>query len=379
MRLTMEKGPIRPPSESGSLLIRTTRNCPWNRCAFCHTYKGRKFEFRSVDEIKDEIRTAKAIADRLDDLCGGAGRITQSIVDLIRTEGEFARDSIQSIAGWLYNGAESVFLQDADSLVMKTRQLVDVLKFLRENFPSVKHITSYCRSRTAVSKTPDEMKKLQEAGLTRLHIGMESGCDHVLDFMRKGTSASDHVTGCHRIKEAGISLCVYVMPGLGGRRWSREHADGTASVINRIDPDFIRLRSLHVARDSALFGMMESGLYEPLGDEETVGEIGRMIGALEGISSRVVSDHVLNLLEELEGKLPEDKPRLMAVIDRFFALTAEERLIFRLGRRKGIFRKLDDLSDKNTFQWLKSAIDQYALTDPEQLERDLREAMEGFI
>jgi hypothetical protein len=382
MKKSMEKGPIRPPSESGSLLMRMTRNCPWNRCAFCRTYKGGKFEFRNVDEIKDDIRTARRIADRLEELCGRdgtGGGITRSIVDGIRAEGEFDGESILSVAGWLYNGGKSVFLQDADSLVMKTGNLVELLLFLRDNFPLVRHITSYCRSRTAAAKTPDDMSRLRDAGLTRLHVGLESGCDRVLEFMRKGTSASDHVAGGRRIKEAGISLCVYVMPGLGGRRWSGEHADETASVINRINPDFVRLRSLHVARGSALFGMMENGLFEPLDDEETVREIGGLIGSLDGITSRVVSDHVLNLLEELEGKLPEDKPRLMAIIDRFFALTAEERLVFRLGRRKGIYGKLDDLSDKSTFLWLKSVVDGYAATDPGQLELDLYEVMESFI
>jgi hypothetical protein len=382
MKLSMEKGPIRPPSESGSLLLRTTRNCPWNRCAFCRTYTGKKFQFRSVDEIKDDIRTARGIADRIEALCGReetAGQITQAVVDEICAEGKYAGDGILSVAWWLHHGGESVFLQDSDSLTMKTGDLVEVLFFLRENFPSVKWVTSYCRSRTAAGKTSDEMKRLRDAGLTRLHVGMESGCDRVLEFMRKGVSAADHVAGGCRIKEAGISLCEYIMPGLGGRRWSGVHADETASVINRINPDFVRLRSLYVARESALFGMMENGLFEPLGDEETVREIGRLIGALDGITSRLVSDHVLNLLEELEGKLPEDKPRLLAIIERFFALSAEKRLVFRVGRRKGIYRRLDDLSDQETYMWLKSVVDYYAATDPEQLERDLYEVMEGFI
>jgi len=382
MNLSMEKGPIRPPSESASLLIRTARNCPWNRCAFCRTYSGKKFQFRSVDEIKDDIRTARGIADRIEALCGRegtAGRITQPVVDQVRAEGKFAEDGILSVAGWLYHGGETVFLQDADPLVIKTDNLAEVLVFLRENFPAIKRITSYCRSRTAAGKTPDEMKRLRDAGITRLHVGVETGCNKVLEFVRKGVTAADHVAGGLRIKEAGISLCVYIMPGLGGIRWSGEHADETAAVINRINPDFIRLRSLHVARGSDLFAMMENGLFEPLGEEDKVREIGRMIGALKGIDSRVVSDHILNLLEELEGKLPEDKPKLMAIIDRFFALSAEERLVFRVGRRKGIYRKLDDLADRGTFLWLKTIVDDYAATDPEQLERDLYEVMEGFI
>jgi hypothetical protein len=153
----------------------------------------------------------------------------------------------------------------------------------------------------------------------------------------------------------------------------------TARVINLINPDFVRLRSLHVVEGSALFRMMEEGSFKALGDEEAVGEIRTFIEHLEGIETTIVSDHVLNLLEELEGKLPEDKPRLLAVIDRFFALSSEERLVFRVGRRKGIYRKLDDLADMHTFLWLKSIVEQYAGGDPDRLERDLRKAMDGCI
>ena len=113
----MEKGPIRPPSEAKSLLIRVARNCPWNRCAFCHTYRGCRFELRSVDEIRRDILIAREIADRRGDLCsqpGTDGRITQSMVDTLCADGEFTEDCIRSVAAWLYHGGESVFLQDAE-------------------------------------------------------------------------------------------------------------------------------------------------------------------------------------------------------------------------------------------------------------------------
>jgi len=381
MKQAMEKGPIRPPSEAESLLVRLARNCPWSRCAFCHTYRDRRFELRGIDEIKGDILIARRIADRICALLGpgSSGRITRAMVDTLCCEGEFSEDSIRGVAAWMYHGAESVFLQDADAMVLKCADLLELLTCIRDCFPTVRRITSYCRSRTAAAKTPEELKSLHAAGLSRIHIGLESGCDMVLKFMRKGTTAAEQVAGGHKIREAGISLCVYVMPGLGGRRWTTEHARETAAVINRINPDFIRLRSLHVAPGTDLFDMTAAGMFEPLGDEEVVEEIGRLIGGLEGITSTLVSDHVLNLLEELEGAFPEAKAGLLATVERFFALSAEERLVFRVGRRKGIYRRLDDLSDRRTFLWLKGVVDQYAATDPGQLERDLAEAMNSFI
>jgi hypothetical protein len=382
MKLTMEKGPIRPPSEAQSLLIRATRNCPWNRCAFCHTYQGCKFKIRTVDEIKVDIKNAKRIADRIHEICcldGIDGRISQSVVKRVCDEGEFNEENILSIAAWLFYGGESVFLQDADSLVMKTDDLIQVIRFIRETFPSVREITSYCRSKTAVSKPLADLKRLHDAGLTRIHVGLESGYDPLLHFMNKGVNALEQVEGARKLIDAGFSLCTYVMPGLGGKKWSREHAVETARVINLINPDFVRLRTLHVVEGSHLYTMMQNGEFEPLAEDEIILEIRIFIEHLSGIETMIVSDHVLNLLEEITGKLPEDKPQLLATIDRFLSLSAEERLVFRVGRRKGIYRRIDDLADKGTFLWLKSILDQYALDDPDCLEQDLRAIKHSFI
>jgi histone acetyltransferase (RNA polymerase elongator complex component) len=381
MKLSMEKGPIRPPSEAQSLLIRATRNCPWNRCAFCHTYQGCRFELRSVGEIRDDIKKAKDIADQIYNLSrqeGSGGRVTQPVVELLLAQGEFSEESIQSVAAWLHYGGESVFLQDANSLIMKTDDLVQAISSIRETFPSVHRITSYCRSRTAAGKSVEELRRLHDAGLTRIHMGVESGYDPLLRFMNKGATAADHVEGGRRLKEAGFSLCVYVMPGLGGTRWSREHAEETARVINLINPDHVRLRTLHVVAGSSLYTMMLSGAFHPLTEEGIVREIGIFIEHLYGIETTIMSDHVLNLLEEVTGKLPGDKSGLLATIGRFLAMSPEERLIFRVGRRKGIYRKLDDLAERGTFLWLKSIVDQYA-SDPDLLEQELKRIMQAFI
>lgn len=150
-------------------------------------------------------------------------------------------------------------------------------------------------------------------------------------------------------------------------------------MINRINPDFVRLRSLHVVRGTDLDGLMRNGAFAPLGDEDILREIRRFIECLEGVETTLVSDHILNLIEELEGRLPEDKERLLAVIDRYFGLPPTERIIFRIGRRRGIYRKLDDLSDRHTYTRLKQIVDEYATKEPGRLEQDLFRLMHHYI
>lgn len=382
MSFSYEQGPIRPPSEARSLLIRATRNCPWNKCAFCHSYRDAKFELRTVPEIKKDIHTVREIADAIKALSwkiGAGGRVTDTVLQAIYDGDDFYDDSYKSVGAWLYFGGESVFLQDANTIIMKTADLVEVLSFIKEQFPQVTRITSYCRSHTAARKTVEELKSLRKAGLSRIHIGMESGSDPVLDFIRKGTTAADHIEGGKRIVAAGISLSEYVIPGLGGIRWTKEHAVETARVINQINPQYVRLRSLHAVRGTRLYDMIKSGEFEPLRDEDVLQEIRLFIENLDGIETTIVSDHILNLLEELEGKLPEAKPQLLAVIDRFFAMPEKERLIFRLGRRRGIYRCLDDLSDRFTYKRLETVVDQYAAQDAGQMDKELAKIMNGYI
>jgi biotin synthase-like enzyme len=379
---SFEQGPIRPPSEAKNLLIRATRNCPWNKCAFCHTYRSTKFELRPVDEIKKDITYVKDVADSIKDFSwkhGEGGHVGKRIVNLLSDHEDMYNDSFRSVVSWLYYGGESVFLQDANSIIMKTDDLVQILSYIKEKFPLVNRITSYCRSKTAARKSVEELKMLRDAGLTRIHIGMESGYDPLLKFMRKGVTAAEHIEGGRRIREAGISLCEYGMPGLGGNRWSNEHAEETAKVINQINPEFVRLRSLHVVEDTDLFEMARKGEFNPPGDEEVLKEIRKFIETLNGIESTIVSDHILNLLEELNGKLPGDNYMLLRIIDNYFSLSDEERHVYRAGRRTGIYASLNDLSDKSMYNKLKSMIDQYGVSDQEHLDKDLLKIMNRYI
>ncbi|MBN2687877.1 MAG: radical SAM protein, partial [Deltaproteobacteria bacterium] len=139
------------------------------------------------------------------------------------------------------------------------------------------------------------------------------------------------------------------------------------------------LRSLQVRRNTELYRLREEGAFDRLHDEDVVREIRLFIEHLDGIECRNVSDHILNLLEELEGKLPEDREKLLGVIERYFQLSDDERIIYRLGRRKGIYRRLDDLSDKRVYTMLKAIVDQYKNGDMSRLDRDLDRIMHSFI
>jgi histone acetyltransferase (RNA polymerase elongator complex component) len=359
-----------------------TRNCPWNRCAFCRTYQGEQFSLRSVAEIKEEIRRIGGMVERIQALSGERGEEGNIGGGSIRRvfAPEQANDGyLRSVAAWLLSGDGSVFLQDANSLVVKTDDLAEVIAFIRTTLPSVRRITSYARAKTAAKKRVEDLKKLREAGLTRIHIGMESGYDPLLKFIRKGVTAAEQVEGGRKVREAGISLCEYVMPGLGGSRWSAEHAVETARLLNQINPDHIRLRTLQVVPGSALAERVREGEFNPLDDEAILREIRVFFETLGGITSEVVSDHILNLLEEVEGTLPGDSGRIIAVIDRFFDLSPEERMIFRLGRRMGIYRYLDDLADSHTYRRLGAIVEGYRGKDPRQMEVDLAKIRSRYI
>lgn len=339
-----EVGPIRPPSEAYSLLLRVTRNCPWNRCAFCPVYKGTRFSIRTVQEVKADIDAMARVADALRELSrsqGHGGEVTGPVVRAA-SRGPGLPPGAGQVAAFLAFGGEHVFLQDANSLVMRPEQLEEVLLHLLGRFPTITRITSYARAHTLTRRKPEQLRALREAGLNRLHVGLESGSDEVLELVSKGAGAERHIEGGLRAKAAGMELSEYLMPGLGGVRLSRQHAEQSARVLSAIDPHFIRLRSTAVPPGSPLEELMESGRWAPLPDERVPAELRQLIEGLE-CTSMVQSDHILNLFSELEGQLPDDKPDMLALLDRFDALEPRLRQAFVLARRAGAVSLLSDL------------------------------------
>ena len=338
MDYPFEIGPIRPPSEAHSLLVRVSRNCPWNRCAFCPVYKGTRFSIREVDEVVQDIRNMGLLGEQLTEAAreldpGSDGEISWGLIRQAGASPLFSPGAAQ-VAVFLAQGGRNVFLQDANSLVMPPAKLLEVLQTLGEVFPTVRRVTSYARAHTITRRKPEDLEKLREAGLNRIHIGLESGSDEVLALVQKGLVAQRHIDAGLRVKAAGMELSEYVMPGLGGRRHTREHATESARVLAAMDPDFIRLRTTAVAPGTELEALVAEGKMEPMDDEEVVEEIRLFLENLE-CTSRLQSDHTLNLLVELDGQLPEDKPRLLEVIARFQDMEQRLRKAFIIGRRAG--------------------------------------------
>jgi radical SAM superfamily enzyme YgiQ (UPF0313 family) len=265
--------PFRPPSEANSLLLRVTRGCPWNRCAFCSMYKGMKFEVRDLEEILGDIELAR-------DLYG----------DRIGT----------------------VFIGDSNSLVAKTEILVKVLNTLFTSFPNIQRVTSYARAKTIAKKPLEDLIKIYQAGLTRLHVGLETGDRELLKEIEKGATPEEMIEAGKRAKEAGFEYSLYVLLGIGGEEKWEQHARGTAEVLNQIDPHFIRVRTFIPQPDSPLYEAMVKGRFQPASPETILKETKLLLQKLQ-VTSQFLSDHISNLLP-LHGKLPEDKEKMIQMI-----------------------------------------------------------------
>jgi radical SAM superfamily enzyme YgiQ (UPF0313 family) len=375
---TFELGPIRPPSEAYSLLIRATQNCPWNRCLFCPVYKGTKFELRPVEEIIKDIETVEAISEGIREIAGEmsySDKLTE-VAAVLSNQLQYGQ-CVHNVALWLATGGKSAFLQDSNTLIMRTSELTQVLTSLRRTFPSLKRVTTYGRSHTAARKSLVELKQLKDAGLDRMHIGLETGYDALLAYMEKGCTAKDHIEGGKKVKEAGISLCEYVMPGLGGKKMSQEHARETARVLNEIDPDYIRLRSLHVSTSIPLWAKLQNGDFELQKEDEVIREIAILIENLQ-VTSFLKSDHILNLLMDIEGKMPDDKGKCLNIINKYLSLPDEERLNFKVGRRAGLYDRLDDLGDNYKHEKIEQAME-HLKAQGSDVEEEIVKLKNNFI
>ena len=348
-----EQGPIRPPSEAGSLLLRLTRNCPWNHCTFCPVYKGSDFSLRPVDHILKDIDLVHGYVEKLLDVKSKGPFTRESISPVLDSTGPHDMEAFHAAMNFIQNGMESIFLQDANSLIMKPDDLITVLRRIKACFPLATRITSYARSHTVARISDENMMKIAEAGLSRIHIGMESASDKVLERVRKGTTKAMQITAGLKVRQAGIELSEYVMPGLGGVELSQEHALETADALNRINPEFIRLRSLAIPTHVPLFADCRSGNFTQCPDIRVAEEILLFLETLTGITSTVKSDHVLNLFQDVEGAYPQDKGRMTGIIRSFLALPPDERLVVQVGRRLGIIRTEEDMADKRRMDHIR--------------------------
>ncbi|UCD91403.1 MAG: radical SAM protein [Desulfobacterales bacterium] len=374
-----EQGPIRPPSEAYSLLIRVTRNCPWNRCTFCPVYKGSRFSLRPVDHVKKDIDAIHSSVEMIRQIADESGRILKT--DIRKTPEKYAHTDPQAFnaaLNWAHGGMQSVFIQDANSLIIKPSDLVEILLHLKHCFPWVERVTSYARSHTIARIKDHDLKSIREAGLNRIHIGLESGSNEVLKMTKKGTTKETHIKAGLKVKKAGMELSEYIMPGLGGKTYSKIHALETADALNQINPEFIRLRTLAIPNSVALFDDWESGRFEKCSDRMMIKEIELLIESLDGITSVFQSDHILNLFQDLEGRLPGDKERLLAILRTFLDLEPARQAVYQVGRRLGFFSSLNDMESPQRLARAEKTCQELGIT-PDNVDDAIDEIMKRFI
>lgn len=374
-----EQGAIRPPSEADSLLLRLTRNCPWNLCTFCRIYKRQDFSLRSVENIIRDIDLIHTYVGRIRQMIKPGEKVDQDVINTLYKSLETKdRVAFNAAMNWYASGMESIFLQDANSVIIKPDDLVFLLEYIRHCFPETQRITSYARSHTLARIKDQDLERMARAGLNRIHVGMETGSDKVLKRIRKGVTKETHIRAGLKVKAAGMELSEYVMPGIGGIDLSIENAMETASALNLINPDFIRIRTLAVTNGTQLAQDCQQGLFEKPSDPMMAKELRLFLESLDGINSQVKSDHILNLFETINGKLPEDKERLVGIIDSFFELPEESRVLYQVGRRMGFFRGPEDMAKSSHLDQVKQACKHYGVT-PENVDTIIDELMKHFV
>ncbi len=270
----------RPPSEAYSLLIQASIGCPHNKCTFCNMYKKTKFRLRTVEEIKEDLAAAR----------------------------EYYGEYI-----------ESLFFPDGNTIVMKTERLVEILNYARQLFPHLQRITVYGSARFVDRKSAEELRQLKAAGLSRVHTGMESGDDVTLERIKKGTTCDQIISAGLKLKQAGIEVSEYYLTGIGGLERSREHAVNSARVLSAFSPDFIRIRTLVPYPGTPLYEEYHQGNFTLLTPHQALQELHWLVENLECDGSMLLSDHVANYWN-IQGKLPEDKNKMLASIDHALSL-----------------------------------------------------------
>ena len=359
---SFEQGPIRPPSEARSLLVRVIRNCTWNRCTFCPVYKGAKSSLRPVEDVLADVDAMAEAAELLRER--GTAAIREGLVP----------SEAYQVALFLGDEARTCFLQDADPCAVKPEKLAAVIRRVRERFPTVDRVTTYGRASTLARRAPEDLALLRDAGLSRVHLGLESGADEVLMAIDKGCTSGDLIGAGSKVLQAGLELCFYLMPGLGGRADAAVHVAGSARVIREVaqaapadNPLVVRLRTAAVVPSTPLGARAAAGDFVLPDDVEVARELRDLLEQVGDARVELHSDHMLNLLQELEGSLPRDRERLIALLDDYLSWPRDDQAAFAVGVRLGVFRRLADYRDPGRRQELDARFDGYEQPSAEEL------------
>jgi len=276
---------IRPPSEAESLILQVTLGCSHNRCTFCPTYKGRRFRIKDLDRIKEEI-------------------------DEIAPYGPFHK----------------VFLADGDALIIPQPKLLAILEYLNEKISGLRRVGIYGNAKSILRKSVEELKALKERKLGIIYLGVETGDEALLEKVRKGVTYEQMVEAGRRVKEAGITLSVTVLLGLGGIEGGQRHALATARILSDIDPDFASALTLMVVPGTPLYEDMKAGRFRLPSPFELLQELGMIVANSNFSRCYFTSNHASNYLP-IKARLPKDKEAVVNLIHQ--VISSKDRSLLR--------------------------------------------------
>lgn len=277
----------RPPPEADAYILQCTIGCSYNKCTYCSMYKDVRYRVRPIEDLKEDIRMAKAAFG---------------------------------------NKVEKVFLSDGDAISLPTEMLLDILSELYTCFPKLTHVSTYAGPQSTLDKTLDEFKQLKAAGLSMTYLGVESGSDEVLKAVRKGVNSEEMLAAGQNIVGAGIKLVAMVMIGLGGSsELSKRHAQETAQLINQMNPYLLGLLTTVPMEGTALFRQVTKGDFKLLDPYEVLEELKILLENLDHDNLLIDSTHGSNLLS-IKGTLSEVKSSTLAHINNHL-LTKDNDLI----------------------------------------------------
>jgi radical SAM superfamily enzyme YgiQ (UPF0313 family) len=277
---------IRPPSEANSFLLPVTVGCSHNACTFCGTFYDFKFAVRRTEEILHDID-------------------------------EVARHYGRSV--------RRVFLENGDALICPQEILVEVLRYLKEKFPYLERVGTYATPKSALLKSPDELKKLRELGLTIAYLGVETGDEELLKKVNKGATRGQIIEAGRKLKQAGITTSVTVILGLAGPEGSEKHAVATGQILTEIDPDFAGALTLMLMPGTPLHQDWQEGRFKLISPFQSLVELKLIIENSSFTDCFFTANHASNYLP-IKARLPQQKTELLALINKVLE-TRDESLL----------------------------------------------------
>lgn len=269
---------IRPPSEANSILLQATVGCSHNKCTFCGAYKGEKFKIKSEEMIFGDIAYA-------------------------------ARH---------YRHQNRLFICDGDALIIPQARLVAILQEIRRQLPWIERVGVYANTKSIQKKTPEELAELHKLGLGIAYMGLETGDEQTLQVVRKGATAEKMTEMGRKIREAGIKLSITVLLGIAGRERSQIHAEATGRVLTAIDPEYVGALSIMLIPGTSLHDDYLEGRFVLIEPTEMLAELRTIIQHTQLSGGLFHANHASNYLP-IRAKLPEDRPKTLALIDRAIA------------------------------------------------------------